>query len=105
MLFGSRSGLAPVPVVLPETPPLCVPLVLAPPVPGVPAAVVPDLSSTGAVVGVDWQPTRKIATSAAMVSFFILPPLEELSSLPRIGTPCRLAHIRARGNQALLDAA
>src|SRR6185436_5383229 len=79
MLLGSRSGLAPpVPLVVPLTPPCVVPLVVAPP--GVPVVdAVPDLSSTGAVVGVDVQPAMNIATRAAMANFFMMSPLVKLS--------------------------
>src|SRR3954468_15764859 len=73
-LFGSRSGFTP--VFCPDTLPPAVPLVLAPldPVPGVVAA--PDLSSTGAVVDVVWQPAPSGALRKAMAIFFMWPPNE-----------------------------
>src|SRR4051812_15805152 len=79
-LDGSRNGLAPravlpVPPAEPVTPPVPVPLVLAPP-PGVaPAAAL--RSSTGAdpsFVGVLEQPTTVSATNAATISLRMEPP-------------------------------
>jgi hypothetical protein len=69
-------------MLVPPTPAVLVPLVDAPAAAAADGSPAADLSSTGAVVGVVWQPARNAAAMAARTILFMGPPARDDAQAP-----------------------